>query len=135
MLSLFILGFAAVALVQFVVAQWRAIWLTSANQPLSDTFGATVGIEADCINESDFSNLLDLCRRQASGLKKISPWLPEVARYYSFLGVLRKATSRCIPSVSSWFAAEMAACSRYAAVALDHDLCIDLDRRSAARSL
>lgn len=135
MLSIFILGFAAVALVRFVVAQWRAIWLTSANQPLSDTFGDTVGIDSGSINESHFGNLIDLCRKESPGLKTISPWLPEVARYYRFLALLRTATSRRIPRVSSWFAAEMAACARYAAVTLDHHLRIDLDRRSAARSL
>ena len=135
MLSLFILGFAAIALAQFVVAQWRAIWLSAASQPVSDTLRAATGVEPDCINENDFGTLLSACREHASGLERVSPWLREVAGYYRVLAVLRNASAKLAPSASSWFGGEMAACSRYVAVALDHHLAVDFDRRAAARSL
>jgi hypothetical protein len=135
MISVFILGFAALALVQFVVAQWRATWLSAAAQPLSDTWHAETGLEAESIGASDFNTLLDMCREHAVGLKKVSPWLPEVARYYSLLASLKKASHKVLPSVSAWFSSEMTACSRYVAVALDHYIAVDFDRRAAARSI
>lgn len=135
MLSIFILGFAGIALVQFLVAQWRAIWLSAANQPLSDTLHAITGIETASITGNDFGTLLHLCEEQATGLKKISPWLPEVAQYYQVLAALKQASSRALPSVSAWFNGEMAACSRYVAVALDHHLCLAFDRQAATRSM
>lgn len=135
MLSIFILGFAGIALVQFLVAQWRAIWLSAANTPLSDTLRAATGIEAASITENDFGTLLHLCQEQAPGLKKISPWLPEVAHYYQFLATLKRASSKVLPSASTWLSGEMTACSRYVAVALDHHLCMAFDQQAATRSL
>ena len=134
MLSIFILGFAALALVQFVVAQWRATWLSAAHQPVSDTLRSETGLEADTITDQDFGTLINLCHEQSTGLKKISPWLPEVARYYALLSSMKRASQNALPSFADWLTNEMTACSRYVAVALDNHLSVDFDRRAAARS-
>jgi hypothetical protein len=80
MVSLFILVFASVALGRFAVSQWRTIWITAANQPLSDSLRVMAGIEDAGIGAKDFGSLLDLaitCLRP----EKKTPWLKEVSLY------------------------------------------------------
>src|ERR1700674_2813911 len=54
MLSLFILVFSGFALIRFAVSQWRAIWISAANQPVSDSLQLTAGIDAAAIGAGDF---------------------------------------------------------------------------------
>src|SRR6202030_1502358 len=61
MLSLFILLFSGFALIRFAVSQWRAIWISAANQPLSDSLQLTAGIDAAAIGADDFGRLMNLC--------------------------------------------------------------------------
>src|SRR6266404_2361242 len=61
MVSLFILVFASIALGRFAVSQWRTIWITAANQPISDSLQVTTGIDGATIGAQDFGSLLDLC--------------------------------------------------------------------------
>ncbi|HUI73703.1 MAG TPA: hypothetical protein VLX32_02095 [Candidatus Acidoferrum sp.] len=134
MASVLILVFAALALAQFVLAQWRAIWLSTANQPLSDNLKLVAGIEADCLDEHDFRTVLSLCDKLAPGARKVSPWLPGIARYYTVLALLERPLQRLLPRLSQAVSREMRACCRFVAVALDQHLSVDLDRRVAVRS-
>jgi len=43
MSAFLILAFSVVALLRFAIYQWRLIWLTTANQPLSDSLRAAAG--------------------------------------------------------------------------------------------
>jgi hypothetical protein len=131
MTAVLILAFSILALVQFAISQWRMIWLTTANQPLSDSLRAATGIEAETIGPNDFGKLLGLCDEMAPRLKNGTPWLREVKRYYK----VEKGFRSIQPAVSAWAASEMKTCSRYAAVVLDQNLALDLDQRAAVRSL
>lgn len=133
MVSLFILVFAIIALARFGVSQWRAIWLTTANQPLSDTLRMTAGIDATTIGAQDFGSLMDLCESLSPDLKKKSPWLKEVSIYYRAVARLERVFRLKLPSISVWAGREMQTCSRYVAVVLDQSLSMSLDRRLAAR--
>ena len=134
MVSLFILVFASVALGRFAVSQWRTIWITAANQPLSDSLRMTAGIDDANIGARDFGSLLDLCDNLSPGLKKKTPWLKEVSVYYAAVAKLEQAFKVKLPSLSTWASQEMKNCSRYVAVVLDQNLAMNLDRRLAARS-
>jgi hypothetical protein len=134
MVSLFILVFAGFALVRFGILQWRAIWLTTANQPLSDSLQLTAGIDGATVGARDFSTLMRLCNELSPDLKKTSPWLREVSVYYRALAGLEQAFRAKLPSVSSWAKGEMEICSRYVAVVLDQSLSMSLDRQLAARA-
>jgi hypothetical protein len=134
MVSVLILVFAALALAQFVLAQWRAIWLSTANQPLSDNLRLVAGIDADHLGEHDFRAVFSLCNELAPGARKVSPWLPGIARYYRVLAILERPLQRLIPKLSQMVSGEMKACSRFVAVALDQHLSVDMDRRVAVRS-
>jgi hypothetical protein len=135
MTAALILAFSVLALLQFGISQWRMIWLTTANQPLSDSLRAATGIDSDNIGPNDFGKLLGLCDEMSPLLKKSTPWLREVKGYYGFVARLEKAFRAVQPTISAWAASEMRICSRYVAVVLDQNLSLDLDQRAAVRSL
>jgi hypothetical protein len=133
-LSLCILLFSGFALIRFALSQWRAIWISSANQPVSDSLQLTAGIDAAAIGAEDFGRLMSLCDQLSPELKKSSPWLSEVSLYYRVVARLEQLSNSKIPSISSWASREMQTCARYVAVVLDQNLAMNLDRRLAARA-
>lgn len=135
MTAVLILGFSALALVQFAISQWRMIWLTTANQPLSDSLRAATGIEAETVGPNDFGRLLGLCDELSPRIKKGTPWLGEVRSYYRMVERLEVVCRSIQPRISAWASGEMKTCSRYVAVLLDQNLALDLDRRAAVRSI
>lgn len=134
MVSFLILAMACFALVKFGISQWRAIWISLANQPLSDSLQAEAGIDVAAIGPQDFGSLLELCDQLSPGLKKTSPWLKEVSIYYRAVAKLEQAFRLKLPSLSAWANGEMQVCSRYAAVILDQNLSMNLDRHLAGRT-
>jgi hypothetical protein len=134
MVSVFILAFAAFALVKFGISQWRAIWITTANQPLSESFQVTTGIDSVAVSAGDFRTLMHLCNELSPDLKKKSPWLSEVSVYYRAVEKLEHAFRVKLPAISTWARTEMQICSRYVAVVLDQSLSMSLDRQFATRT-
>jgi hypothetical protein len=133
MLSIFILALSAAALVKFALHQWRMIWLTTANQPLSDSLRSVAGIETDSIGAQDFGTLMKLCGEVSPSLKRSTPWLREVKSYYTVVAALQKVL-RPILRNSAWASDEMRLCSRFVAVVIDQHLSVDFERRAAVRS-
>ena len=134
MLSLFILLFSGFALIRFAVSQWRAIWISSANQPLSDSLQLTAGIDAAAIGADDFGRLMNLCDELSPDLKKSSPWLSEVSTYYRAIAKLQQVSKSMLPGIANWASREMQTCARYVAVVLDQNLAMNLDRRLATQT-
>jgi len=134
MVPIFILGFAAFALVKFGISQWRAIWITTASQPLSDALQVAAGIDGAAIGAGDFGTLLHLCNELSPDLKKKSPWLREVSVYYRLAEKLEHVFRVKLPAISAWAKGEMQICSRYVAVVLDQNLSMNMDRQFATRS-
>jgi hypothetical protein len=134
MVSLCILVLSGIALVRFAVSQWRAIWISSANQPVSDSLQLTAGIDAEAIGAWDFGRLMNLCDQLSPELKHSSPWLNEVSIYYRAIAKVEQVSKAKIPSISEWATREMQTCARYVAVVLDQNLAMSLDRRLAARA-
>jgi hypothetical protein len=134
MVSIFILAFAGFALVKFGISQWRAIWITTANQPLSESLQLTAGFDAARVGAGDFNALLNLCSELSPDLKKKSPWLREVSVYYRLVEKLEHAFRVKLPAFSTWAKNEMQICSRYVAVVLDQSLSMSMDREFATRA-
>jgi len=134
MLSLFILLFSGFALIRFAVSQWRAIWISSANQPLSDSLQLTAGIDAAAIGANDFGRLMNLCDQLSPDLKKSSPWLSEVSTYYRAIARVQRLSKSNLPSIANLASDEIQICARYVAVVLDQNLAMNLDRRLAAQT-
>lgn len=131
MVPIFILAFAMFALVRFGVSQWRAIWISTANQPLSESLQTRIGVDAAAIGAADFGTLMSLCDELSPGLKKASPWLEEVSRYYRVVATLDSLLQGKLPAIADWAKREMRSCSRYVAVVLDQSLAMNLDRQLA----
>jgi hypothetical protein len=134
MLSLFILVFSGFALIRFAISQWRAIWISSASQPLSDALQMMAGFDAAGVGADDFGKLLALCDQLSPELKESSPWLREVSIYYRALARVARVCNSKIPVLSAWASREMHTCSRYVAVVLDQNLAMDFDRQLASRA-
>src|SRR5438309_11573087 len=134
MVAVFILVFACFALVKFGVEQWRAIWITTASQPLSDSVQLTAGIDCAAISGGDCHTLMNLCDEMSPDLKKKSPWLREVPVYYRVVEKLDHAFRVKLPAISAWAKGEMKICSRYVAVVLDQNLSMSMDRQFATRT-
>src|SRR5258708_40166705 len=113
MISVFILVLAGLALVKFGIWKWRAIWITTANQPLSDSLQLTTGIEGAAISAGDFCTLMNLWNELSPHLKKKSPWLREVSVYYRAVEKIDHAFRVKLPAISGWANGEMQICSRY----------------------
>jgi hypothetical protein len=134
MLSLCILLFSGFALIRFAVSQWRAIWISSASQQLSDSLQLAAGIDATAIGAGDFGRLMNLCDELSPDLKKSSPWLNEVSLYYRAIAAIEQISRAKVPSIATWASREMQTCARYVAVVLDQNLAMNLDRRLAAQT-
>ena len=134
MVSLFILGVSAIALIQFAIHQWRAIWISSASQPLSESLHVVTGLDHEVISAADFPSLVGMYDRICPGQRSSTPWLREITRYYWVLSKLKVALSRILPSLSAWATNEMRTCSRWVAVVIDQHLSVDMDRRSVSPS-
>jgi hypothetical protein len=134
MVAVLILVISVCALLQFAISQWRLIWLTTANQPLSETLRATTGLDGSSIQPSDFRVLLDFCDELSPQIRKATPWLREVRWYYGLMTKMQNALGSLLPSLGNWAGNEMKTCARFVAVVLDQNLSLDLDRRAAARS-
>jgi hypothetical protein len=135
MAAALILVISVLALTQFAISQWRLIWLTTANQPLSDTLRATTGLDGSAIQSADFDTLLGFCDELSPQIRKATPWLRQVSLYYGLMTKVQRAFGSVLPALGSWAANEMKTCARFAAVVLDQNLLVDLDRRAAARSI
>jgi hypothetical protein len=135
MVAALILVVSVLALLQFAISQWRLIWLSTASQPLSENLRATTGIDSSSIEPADFKTLLDFCDELSPQIRKGTPWLRQVRWYYGFMSKTQRALGSVLPSLGSWAAGEMKTCARFAAVVLDQNLLLDLDRRAAARSI
>jgi hypothetical protein len=133
MVPILILAFAGFALVKFGIAQWRAIWITAANQPLSESLHLTAGIDGAHVGAGDFSTLMNLCNELSPDLTKKSPWLRELSVYYRAVEKIERAFQTRLPAISTWAKSEMQICSRYVAVVLDQSLSMRMDRQFAAR--
>ena len=133
MISVFILGFSLFALVRFGVSQWRGLWVSVATQHVSDSLPLSTGMEDSAIGPRDFGTLKGFCDRLSPEFKRSSSWLREVAIYYRVVAGFNKILR--LPSLSAWANREMQLCSRYAAVVLDQNLSMHLDRQLASRSM
>jgi hypothetical protein len=129
MIPIFILSFSLFALVRFAISQWRLILVSAANYQLSGSLQQSTGIDGTTVGPQDFGKLRGFCEQLSPESKKTSSWLKEVSLYYRIVALVEK-----LPSLSSWANREMQLCSRYAAVVLDQNLAMNLDRQLAGRS-
>jgi hypothetical protein len=126
MIAALIFVFSVAALVQFAVSQWRATWITIAEQPLSEFFAATTGIGRDEIRAEHFDFLTQISKQLGASAKQSNLWLKEVQLYYRTIRAFDQICKKQLPIISAWADQELMACSRYAAAILDQRLSSNL---------
>jgi hypothetical protein len=112
---IFVISVAAVA--QFGLYYWRATISGVAAQAISDRIRVAAGITHPQIGARDFRNIMIL--------KELSPDLQgssaSFALVRSYYAVVEKIGS-FVPAMANWADAEMATCSRFAAVVMDQHM-------------
>ena len=122
MIAAFIVVLSVAALIQFAVTQWRAMWTTIAEQPLSALFTATTGIAVDQIGADHFDFLTRTSEQLSASGKQSSLWLKEVRVYYRTIRTLKQFCEKQFPAFAARANRELVVCSLYAAATLDQRL-------------
>jgi hypothetical protein len=122
MIPSFILVFSVVALVQFGISQWRAMWLTVAARPLSDCLQAATGIDTAALRAEDFYVITRTSHYVSPAPRERNVWLREVGVYFRVISAVEKLVGSHVPAVASWAQSELLSCARYAAAVLDQRL-------------
>ena len=122
MIAAFIVVLSIAALMQFAVAQWRAMWITIAEQPLSEFFTATTGIAGDEIRAEHFDFLIRTREQLGASGNHSNLWVKEVRIYYCTIRALKQLCEEQFPALGAWANHELIACSLYAAATLDQRL-------------
>ena len=122
MIAAFIVVLSAAALLQFAISQWRAMWITIAEQPLSEHFTTATGIVGDEIRADHFGLLTQMSEQVDASGKQSNLWLKEVRIYYRTIRALNQFCEKQFPAIAAWANHELVACSLYAAATLDQRL-------------
>ena len=117
MIAVILLVMSVVALGQFGLYYWRAMLAGVAANPVSERVRIAAGITAPSIGAKDFRSILSL-HDLAPDLRGPNGHFRSVRAYYSRVETLGKI----VPAMASWANAEMATCSRYAAVLVEQHL-------------
>lgn len=134
MIAAFILVLSVAALMQFAIAQWRSIWISIAEQPLSASLQTATGIAPDAIGADDFEVLARTSEQLCPSPQERNMWLKEVRVYYRLVRAMWNMSSERLPSLAEWAQSELVTCSRYAGAVLDQRLNANLAYASALRS-
>jgi hypothetical protein len=134
LIAALILVLSVAALIQFGIAQWRSIWISIAEQPLSASLQTATGIPADAIGADDFEVLARTSEQLCPSPQERNVWLKEVRVYYRLVRAMQNLSSERLPALAQWSKAELVTCSRYAGAVLDQRLNANLAYSSALRS-
>jgi hypothetical protein len=122
MIPAFILLFSAIALVQFGISQWRAMWLTVAARPLSECLQAATGLDASALRAEDFHLITKTSHYVSPAPRERNVWLREVGVYFKVVSAVQKLVGDRVPGVTAWAQSELLSCAKYAAAVLDQRL-------------
>lgn len=121
MIAAILLMISLVALAQFALHYWRAIVVGVASQPVSDRVLSIAGLAGKSVRSGDFATLLNL-HGLTPALEEEGRGLRAVRAYYGVVRAFRRLFGTKLPALASWSDREMALCSRYVAVLVDHRL-------------
>jgi hypothetical protein len=117
MIAVILFVMSTVALGQFGLYYWRAMIAGVAANPVSERVLTAAGIAAPSIGARDFHSILSL-NDLAPNLRGPNGHFRGVRAYYAIVEKL----GQIVPAMASWANAEMATCSRYAAVLVDRHM-------------
>jgi len=134
MFSAALLSIAVVAMGQFAVYYWRAVFTGMASRPISSRVleAAQVQEEALCGNDFEkFASLLTLTPE----LKETKGGLGMVRAYYAVVQRAQSVFAKFSPIMAGWAEKERTLCARIAAVHIDRRLEANMMQAASIRSL
>jgi len=134
MFSVALLSIAVVAMGQFAMYYWRAVFTGMASLPISSRVLEAAQVEEASICGDDFEKFASLLTLTPE-LKETKSGLSMVKAYYAVVQQAEKVFASFSPMMAGWAEKERMLCARIAAVQIDRRLEANLMQAASIRSL
>jgi hypothetical protein len=134
MFSAALLSIAVVAMGQFALYYWRAVFTGMASLPISSRVLEAAQVEDESICGNDFEKFASLLTLTPE-LKEMNGGLGMVKTYYSVVQRAESMFRKFSPMMAGWAEKERMLCARIAAVQIDRRLEANLMQAASIRSL
>jgi hypothetical protein len=134
MFSAALLSIAVVALGQFALYYWRAVFTGMASLPISSRVLEAAQVERESICGNDFEKFASLLTLTPE-LKETKGGLGMVKAYYSVVQSAETIFASFSPMMAAWAERERMLCARIAAVQIDRRLEANLVQAASIRSI
>ena len=134
MFSAALLSIAVVAMGQFALYYWRAVFTGIASLPISSRVLEAAQVQDESICGNDFEKFASLLTLTPE-LKETNGGLGMVKTYYSVVQRAESMLAKFSPMMAGWAEKERVLCARIAAVYVDRRLESNLVQAASIRSL
>jgi len=134
MFSAMLLTIAAVAMGQFALYYWRAVFTGIASLPISSRVLEAARVDEMILCGNDFEKLASL-HQLTPELKEGKSSLTLVRAYYHMIRRAEALFGGISPMIASWGEKERLLCARFAAVQIERRLQANLMQAASIRSL
>jgi hypothetical protein len=133
MFSAALLSIAVVAMGQFAVYYWRAVFTGMASLPISSRVLEAAQVQEESLCGNDFEKFASLLTLTPE-LKESKGGLGLVRAYYAVVQRVESAFASTSPMMAGWAEKERVLCARFAAVQIDRRLEANLIQAASIRS-
>jgi hypothetical protein len=134
MFSAALLSIAVVAMGQFAVYYWRAVFTGMASLPISSQVLEAARVQEESICGNDFEKFASLLTFTPE-LKETKNGLGLVRAYYTAVQSAETLFAKFSPMMAGWAEKERGLCARIAAITVDRRLEANLIQAASIRSL
>jgi hypothetical protein len=134
MFSAMLLAIAAVAMGQFALYYWRAVFTGIASLPISSRVLEAAQVDETTLCGNDFEKLASL-HQLTPELKEGKSGLTLVRAYYQMIRRAEALFGGLSPLIASWGEKERLLCARFAAVQIERRLQANLLQAASIRSI
>jgi len=134
MFSAMLLAIAVVAMGQFALYYWRAVFTGMASLPISSRVLEAAHVDELTLRGSDFEKLASL-HQLTPELKEGKSGLAFIRFYYHLVRRAETLFGSLSPMIASWSEKECLLCARFAAVQIERRLQANLIQAASIRSI
>jgi len=134
MFSAMLLAIAIVAMGQFALYYWRAVFTGMASLPISSRVLEAAKVDEMTLCGNDFEKLASL-HQLTPELREGKSGIGFVRAYYAVLREVESVLGGISPMIASWGQKERLLCARYAAVQIERRLQANLMQAASIRSI
>ncbi len=134
MFSTMLFAIAIVAMGQFALYYWRAVFTGVASLPISSQVLEAAQVDESTMRGDDFEKLASL-HYLTPELKEAKSGLRLVRTYYQVIQRAENVLGSVSPMIASWSEKERLLCARFAAVQIDRRLQANLAQAASIRSI